>query len=469
MASQSGSSSLTTVANRKNKQRCNFPMSREPSDPKYKKRTRSSKTIVLTFLISFVLVCFYYEVKTTKVSTEQKHTTVKATYQVNTNQIADAVQFGSEGLSTPDSNGNLIIKYLFEKQEAIGGIMTDSKVPYQVTFQRKGDDVWREKKKSVTGTTMFDFPLNTKALKLTFNKEKLVGLHAEPVKSEEKCALLFFGLPKEFKNIVLPSIQKYILDVNPKCDIYAHAFDVKNAISNDRNGEDSTSKLKPDEIFLLTENVLMTTPEKFGKEVNTDDYLKYFPHKYSGGGRWVYPTSLENLLKQWYSIKSVWGLMEDSVKKKTKKGKPYYSKVGLFRTDVLYSTPIDINDGDAVIPAFANGDGFRNDRMFYGLYGYAKVWATNRYPSVKKYMKTDWGKTHCLHSERFMNKLIEDIPWETRPICFQRVRAGGVLNKMRNSAKTDCEWYPPPEKKSNQYIGCGEMKEEFKSKNKKKD
>jgi hypothetical protein len=37
---------------------------------------------------------------------------------------------------------------------------------------------------------------------------------------------LVFWTPKEKKEIVLPSIQKYIVETNPGCDLYAHTYDV---------------------------------------------------------------------------------------------------------------------------------------------------------------------------------------------------------------------------------------------------
>ena len=56
-----------------------------------------------------------------------------------------------------------------------------------------------------------------------------------------------------------------------------------------------------------------------------------------------------------------------------------YERVAVFRSDVLYVVPIDIAKGDAVIPAFGK---MTNDRMFYGLYEHAYVWANIRCPSV---------------------------------------------------------------------------------------
>ena len=116
-----------------------------------------------------------------------------------------------------------------------------------------------------------------------------------------------------------------------------------------------------------------------------------------------------------------------------------YDRVGLFRTDVQYVTPIDIHDGnDAVVPGF----GFLvNDRMFYGTYDNAHVWAKIRYASVDCYQPRH--PFVQMHSEFFMNDLIlPNIPNVTRrdDICFYRVRSNG------NVLTDDCtKFYPMPE------------------------
>ena len=69
---------------------------------------------------------------------------------------------------------------------------------------------------------------------------------------------------------------------------------------------------------------------------------------------WTYPTSMDNMIKQWHSIDAVWNLMNNT---------NHYDRVGLFRVDVKYKTPIDISDADAVIPNFQHWGGLRS--VFY--------------------------------------------------------------------------------------------------------
>ena len=54
--------------------------------------------------------------------------------------------------------------------------------------------------------------------------------------AQASCALLFFGLPKEFKSTVLPSIRTHVLAVNRGCDVCAHTYNLSET-SNPRNGE----------------------------------------------------------------------------------------------------------------------------------------------------------------------------------------------------------------------------------------
>lgn len=246
-----------------------------------------------------------------------------------------------------------------------------------------------------------------------------VALRNRSIPPEKKpCALLFFGLAKQFRSIVLPSIQKYILEVseNGRCDIFIHNYNVTTSV-NPRAGEHN-NVIDPTEVYDLTkpENIVIETIEDFLRQRDMKFYAhsKFKPYRSLGWDR----TAFENMYKQWHSIERVWDRMkEEEVRRGIE-----YNKVGLFRSDVQYTTPIDIFDGDAVIPKF----GFLvNDRMFYGNYENARVWAKIRFPSVKCYQPRH--QSVKMHSEFFMNDLVlKNIPNVTkRDICFYRVRADG--------------------------------------------
>ena len=117
-----------------------------------------------------------------------------------------------------------------------------------------------------------------------------------------------------------------------------------------------------------------------------------------------------------------------------------------FRLDVQYVTDIDLHDGgDAVVPQFASLPQIHhiNDRMFYGTFANAEIWATRRFSHAEKYVASH---PH-IHSETFLSDLLaaHRVHPAMRPICFCRVRATGKLSV------DDCDdtfgwhiWHRPP-------------------------
>ena len=235
------------------------------------------------------------------------------------------------------------------------------------------------------------------------------------------CALIFFGLPKSFKNIVLPSIEKYVLAVNPYCDIFIHTYNISE-YSNPRNSE-KHEKINTFELLSIENitNVVFENLDDFHHRINVSYYRKYFPE----GVGWQYPNSLDNMIMQWNSIQVGWEHMVNHEAKINKR----YRRVGLFRSDVLYTNNIDIQNGKAVTAKFNNMYEWTNDRLFFGLREYAQIWATKRFSFVDPYMKTAFGKKTGLHSEMFLYKLLTHwkIPLTLQDICFQRVRANGNI------------------------------------------
>jgi len=221
------------------------------------------------------------------------------------------------------------------------------------------------------------------------------------------CALLFFGLPKQFKEKALPSIREYILGPNPTCDVYVHTYN-KGFISNARNGE-KNSTLHTNEVYLLPNATIMRETENaLLQKHNLTYYHQFCPVS------WECPTSMDNMIKQWYSIEQVWSLMRQP-----------YSQVGLFRLDVHYTNPINISDSAAAVPNWGHFKGI-NDRMFYGRYDNARVWANSRFPLVEKWVKIKQSNME-LYSERYLRYALKDsnISFEEKPICFHRLRATG--------------------------------------------
>ena len=320
--------------------------------------------------------------------------------------------------------------------------------------------------------------------------------------------------------MVLPSIIKNILRPNARhnCDVYVHYYkqDIEQPGRRNRGGI-----LRPDDIFLLENavndvaqeyhhyenenennadanaNAIISspaftppivafthdTPEQFndrrseqirryrdetmtimnedGTNVTT---RKYFPWK----AKSYTNSSLDNIVKQWHSISSVFKLMDYTAMTQ----KLSYSRVGMFRSDALYVTPIDIaslginhnndngdtnrNDDDDgrnammmalprydvnnhyfVTPSFAMNP--VNDRIIYGPYAAIKVWATKRFDLLEESANTNFAPQtntntnnigYTMHSERFLNSTvfpaIHKLGYEhslNGDVCFLRTRA----------------------------------------------
>ncbi|KAL3903796.1 MAG: hypothetical protein SGARI_005223 [Bacillariaceae sp.] len=193
---------------------------------------------------------------------------------------------------------------------------------------------------------------------------------------------------------------------------------------------------------------------KYRNTRNNDGNLTYFPYTEP---TYVYPDTIDNIVKQWHSIDAVWRLMEEHVKSESPvsshpQNKRKYERVAMMRSDVIYITPIDmfasptkdsepLSSGSAggvqsiattqhssppvIIPDF--GKWPINDRLIM-------VWATQRFRRIDDFAKVAAPGT-AMHSETFLNASIltsieQDLhlsilqdPW----LCFLRVRADGAI------------------------------------------
>ena len=258
------------------------------------------------------------------------------------------------------------------------------------------------------------------------------------------CALMFFGIPRSFVSTVFPSIKRYILDANPTCDVFVHSYNVS-VVRGNRMGE-ASGNVYIEELDAFKQyysnsqssyELMLETEDDFQRQRNVTYFRQFFPRP----SAWEYPTSMDNMIRQWHSIESGWKLMESHEKKAWRR----FDKVGFFRLDVKYTHPIDILTNEtAVIPAMmyeqAKPTGI-NDRLFYGSRDVGALWATDRFNSVEDYLAWQEGnidRVRCrgLHSEEFLRYLLVQ-KWSfditLRNICFQRVRTSGTI------LSTDCD------------------------------
>jgi len=266
--------------------------------------------------------------------------------------------------------------------------------------------------------------------------------------SDPTCALLFFGIPRSFSNMVFPSIQQYLLDENPDCDVYVHSFDVSEEVGNrisEESGDIEVMELDAFKNYFENRSPsyhsILETDEAFQKVRNLEQFRRMFPRP----STWDYPISMDNMIRQWHSIEKAWSLMNIYEQQKKRK----YDRVGFFRLDAKYTHPIRITTSEtAVIPAMmyesSNKVSGINDSMFYGDRDVANIWATERFESVREYLswqkkKGNIGKVHSegLHPEEFLRYLLVEkwsIDITLRNICFKRVRTSGKVLR-------DCDVY----------------------------
>jgi len=278
---------------------------------------------------------------------------------------------------------------------------------------------------------------------------------------ESRCALLFFGLPRSYETLVLPSVVKNVLIPNSKygCDVYAHSV-IRLKEDAGRSGTGGT--IDPKAIFSLkplvegvaelasnytgihrVPHVTITTDtedefwsihnatiQKYHTTKAANGKLLYSPWKKTS---YQFPKTMDNIVRQWHSLQSVWRLMEDEAQKLGIR----YDRVAMLRSDVLYVTTIDIyrlnetsldtNNEHAVIPGFAMYP--VNDRMIYGPYSAVKIWATERFSRLEDHVrKVEPGIG--MHSEQFLHDSILPAIEESgtkvmtnNDICFFRVRS----------------------------------------------
>ena len=209
----------------------------------------------------------------------------------------------------------------------------------------------------------------------------------------KECALLFFGsLGEGFETLSLPSIQRNIIQTNPKCDIFLHTY---------ADTEKQWKKAK-----LLTDNNLYVYVEEMDSfQEKSRSFLESAGKYYNRS-----PEEHEKMIQEWHSIQKVWGLM-----KNTEDGKQArkYAQVALFQSNIYYASPIDISHSTAALPNHSHYGGY-NKRMFYGSRHNAKVWSF-RFRFADRFEKTYMLKI----SEENSGAENRHIGYHTLALCLE--------------------------------------------------
>lgn len=286
--------------------------------------------------------------------------------------------------------------------------------------------------------------------------------------SSSSCAICFFGLPRSFKFLVLPSIIKNVLIPNlaNRCNIFFHYYDIrtegksrsglggaintsevlllKDAVDRIYNKKNRTrnstehyhQSTEPSTKVSLT--IIKDTNETFWErhherihrymsETDENGKLLFFPWMAKSYDR----NSVINIIKQWHSIQSVFEAMESLTVK--------YDRVAMLRNDVVFVTPFDVwrinstwRDTKNEIVAVPNFARFPvNDRLVYGPTPSIKIWSTERFQRLEDHARTYPERGYGLHSERFLAHSIfpairQELGYEVAvnpQLCFFRARA----------------------------------------------
>ena len=331
----------------------------------------------------------------------------------------------------------------------------------------------------------FEQPASTSA-DITSSEQPMIAANLNI--TIQPCALLFFGLPRAYKQMVLPSIVRNILIPNARhqCDIYVHYY---HQHAEKAGRVNNGGAIDPNEILLLKKAASDVAKDHGGRQEPHVEFVndteqsfwkkrgtsldKYHNTTDKGGQPFYFPwkaksyhkESLTNIVKQWHSIHSVFTLMETTSQQLHTAP---YSRVGMFRSDVMFLTPIDIASLDreqmdvhnqhAVMAPF--GKYPVNDRIIYGPLEGIKVWATKRFDLIEQRVQFHQDPGFEMHSERFLNAtilpVIQEVGvslYENPDICFLRVRAdksvlpddckvnakvkGGLTGETRGWGKAD--------------------------------
>lgn len=235
-----------------------------------------------------------------------------------------------------------------------------------------------------------------------------------------KIAICFFGLTRSLK-FTHPSIKKYIFDPLHNngivYDIYLHTFYLK-TLTNPRAGE--INCVLDNNEYKLLEPI---TAKQIDDQNKIDPILNFKAYR-SKGDPWKNQfKSLDNLLRQLYSLEQVTKLWESSGIE--------YDVVVYCRPDVKYLKDIDtgllknLKDGCVYVPSFLSCKGC-NDRFAIGKPAAMKIYGNRRRGAL------EYSKTKPLHAETFLATTLTQFGFGICKIHFPfyRIRANGNVSKL---------------------------------------
>ena len=232
-----------------------------------------------------------------------------------------------------------------------------------------------------------------------------------------RIAIVFYGLMRNLK-ATFPSIQRHIFKTLRRAgiefDVYLHTYYLE-VLSNHRSKETDVPLDNEEWKMLYPKEYLVDYQDEVDKMLPHDEFCKLEnPWESTDPTR----NSMRNLLRQLYSLKRAWSLLENT------EGK--YDGYLILRPDLQYMNPLNIFQRLPIKPMHvylpewgANQQKGVNDRICFTSYEGAKT-VMNRLDRVMEY-----GRTKPPHSQMFLKHVLETNNLETRllPIYGKRVRA----------------------------------------------
>lgn len=277
----------------------------------------------------------------------------------------------------------------------------------------------------------------------SIQRQPVNGNESDSRAQTSNCALLFFGLPRAFASLTLPSLRVNVLPYNTDCHVYVHFYQQEREAAG-RAGQGGS--IDPDEIYQLKEYVQKIhfrgeTEEQFWEQRrdilhkirNTKDNngnLLYMPWKEKSFRK----DSAINIIKMWHSIESVWNLATEHAQKEG----IHYDTIAVMRSDVVYVNPLRLDEyassSNVVVPGFAKFP--VNDRLIYGASEGVRIWASQRFSRMDEHVLAS-EDGYGIHDERFLNRTIfpaieqtlknDNAIFDHPELCFLRARVDETI------------------------------------------
>ena len=246
-----------------------------------------------------------------------------------------------------------------------------------------------------------------------------------------RIAIIFYGLTRNLR-ATFPSIHKYIFKSLGRrgfhFDVYLHTYYLE-TLSNFRSQETDVPLDNDEWKMLYPRQYIVDDQNEVDKLLPHDEFCQLEnPWEKTDPTR----NSMRNLLRQLYSLKRCWSLLEKAEK---------YDGYLIMRPDLLYKNTLylpshPVPHSCVYVPEWGGGSHDEiNDRISFTSYEGANT-LMNRLDQVMEY-----GRVHPPHSQRFLKHIMDTKKYKSRllPLHGKRVRA--TTKSEENVDEFAKNWY----------------------------